>query len=152
MASACELRLDKGQGCYFYAQFAADSFCGHLDSAFEVAEGFDESAIADFVKAAKPSLFRQLGSLPVSSTDIRISTPTPEESSSKSVSVHTSARSGSQKRTPENQVPTHHKHLSSTLRQPPQHIGQYMLHLQHKRYIQLCVLSKSMKTSIVDFH
>lgn len=142
MASATDSRFDKGYGCYFYAQAATDLFCGHLDPVFEAAQGFSEGTIDDFVRAAKPSLFRQLGGLPVPSTDIRRPNPASEKASSKSAPGPNSARFTTQDRRAQNQCLTRHEAVSSTVRQPPPHVEQHMLDLQHKRYIQLCVLSK----------
>ena len=131
MASATDARFEKGYGCYFYAQAATNLFCGHLDPLFQVAEGFSEGAIADFVKAAKPRLFRQLGGLPVPSTDIRKPDPASDRAWSKPTTGYSSAR-----------PTTRHEAVSSTVPPPPQQVEQYMLDLQHKRCIQLRVLSK----------
>ena len=141
MASGAGPRLEKGCGCYFYAQFARDSYCGHLDQDFEAAEGFTESTVADFVRAAIPSLFRQLGGLPITSTDIRRHHLVSEQVPSKPAPVDASAASDTRFVKPQYLSAAHGKNQLATLRQPSAHVEQYMLDLQYKRYIQLRVLS-----------
>ena len=141
MAATTDQKFDKGYGFYFYAEAATGLFCGQLDPASEATEGFSESTIADFVRAAKPCLFRQLGGLPVPSTDVRRLGPASAKASSKPSTAHNSARSTTRDRKAQNQCLTGHEADSSTIRQP-QYVEQYMLDLQHKRYIQLRVLSR----------
>ena len=141
MASATGSRFDKGHSCYFYAQAAADLFCGHLDPVFEAAEGFSESTIADFLRAAKPSLFRQLGGLPVPSTDVGRPNLPSEIALSKPTTESHSARFTTRDRKAQNQCLTRSEADSSTVRQS-QYVEQYMLDLTHKRCVQHHVLSK----------
>jgi hypothetical protein len=125
-------RVDIGHGCFFSEQFASDSFCSHLDPNFERTYGFNETDIAELIRASRPDLFAELGRLPLSSTDII-----------GSGSVLHRGSPGHQSR-----IPVLCEPLAAATRDKLSDFQQIlcngerrMLMLQHKRHMQLSLLS-----------
>lgn len=142
-------RLQLDNGCYLYGDFGRGGTYGHLDPIFENTHGMTQSQISDFIRGSRPDLFKELGGLPFSSTDIQgFSLIVPKRSSlssSKPSAIPRPIRtreSGSfdfDRTVKFTSLPYHT--LEGVLR---------MLDSQHKRHIQLRVLSEEGMTTVLN--
>jgi hypothetical protein len=133
------------EGCFLFAGSASDGFFGPLEDHVNEVLCMSETDVADYIRAARPDLFKKLHGLPIKSFEILF------------FDARSSQQTKASKSFQELQQPLHLRlaldgragsAISSSRIAPTSPSKNKLLDVQHKRHIQCRLLSTLMYLSV----